>query len=139
MKTKITWIVVAVFVVGAIALVVSSKKGTSDQTPNGGGTTSAPHESINPNAGGSSAATSTSGKTYTLADLAKHAGASSCWTAINGKVYDVTSWIDQHPGGKDAILSTCGKDASSAFNGQHGGQARPAQELATFYIGDLSK
>ena len=66
-----------------------------------------------------------------------HKDATSCWTAINGKVYDVTSWINQHPGGRDAILSLCGTDGSAAFNGQHGGQARPAQELATFNIGIL--
>jgi len=78
-------------------------------------------------------------KTYTLADVAKHHSAASCWTAINGKVYDVTSWIPQHPGGQAHILALCGTDGSDAFNGQHGGQARPASELATFYIADLAQ
>ena len=142
MKTKITWGVIAIFIVGAIIIAVRNRDvQPADQTPNGAGSTSAPHETINPNATGSpnATATSSSAKTYTLADVAKHANATSCWTAINGKVYDVTSWIDQHPGGREAILSTCGKDASAAFNDQHGGQRRPAQELATFYIGDLAK
>ncbi len=75
--------------------------------------------------------------TYTLAQVAQHNNGASCWTAINGDVYDVTSWINEHPGGPQAILSLCGTDGSAAFNGQHGGQARPAAELATFKIGTL--
>lgn len=77
-------------------------------------------------------------KSYTLSEVARHASASSCWTAINGKVYDVTDWINQHPGGPERILNLCGTDGSAAFDNQHGGQSRPAQELASFYIGDLS-
>lgn len=134
MKTKITIAIVAIFVIGAIAIIVSNK-GSSQSASS---TTSASHETTNPGATTASTTTVT-GKTYTLADVAKHKGASSCWTAIDGKVYDVTLWIDQHPGGRDAILATCGIDASSAFNDQHGGQRRPAQELATFLIGDLAK
>ncbi|MGI9118235.1 MAG: cytochrome b5 domain-containing protein [Minisyncoccia bacterium] len=75
---------------------------------------------------------------YTMSDVSTHATSSSCWTAVNGSVYDVTSWVNQHPGGARAILGMCGKDASSAFNGQHGGQSRPESELASFKIGILN-
>ncbi len=75
---------------------------------------------------------------YTMSDIATHAIASSCWTAVNGSVYDVTSWINKHPGGSRAILGMCGKDASSAFDNQHGGQSRPEAELASFKIGVLN-
>ena len=85
-----------------------------------------------------SSTTAGAAASYSLADVAAHATQSSCWTAINGKVYDVTNWISQHPGGAQAILGLCGKDGSDAFNGKHGGQARPATELATFIIGTLS-
>jgi cytochrome b involved in lipid metabolism len=70
-----------------------------------------------------------------MTDVAKHNSASSCWTVVNGSVYDVTSWINRHPGGAGAILSMCGTDASNAFDDQHGGQRRPEQELASFFIG----
>ncbi len=76
---------------------------------------------------------------YTLATVAQHNSASSCWTAINGNVYDLTNWINQHPGGPGAILSICGKDGSAAFNDQHGGQRRPANELAGFLLAPLSQ
>ena len=80
-----------------------------------------------------------SASSYTLAEVATHNNPSSCWRAINGKVYNLTSWINQHPGGPEHILSICGIDGSSAFNAQHGGQSRPESELARFYIGTLSQ
>lgn len=76
---------------------------------------------------------------YTLAQVATHADSKSCWSAINGGVYDLTSWINNHPGGKFAILSICGKDGSDSFNGKHGGQARPMSELVNFKIGTLKQ
>ncbi len=81
----------------------------------------------------------TTTKSYTLAEVAVHKDSKSCWTAINGGVYDVTAWISQHPGGSGPILALCGKDGSSAFDNQHGGQRRPEQELAGFKIGTLKK
>jgi cytochrome b involved in lipid metabolism len=74
---------------------------------------------------------------YTLTQVATHNKKTDCWTTINGGVYNVTSWIDEHPGGADAIISLCGIDGSSAFVDQHSGQKRPANELATFKIGNL--
>lgn len=90
---------------------------------------------------GASSATSSvpSVDTYTLAQLATHNSASSCYTAINGSVFDVTPWISQHPGGAQAILSLCGVDGSGAYNAQHGGERRPANELASFKIGTLAQ
>ena len=74
---------------------------------------------------------------FAMADVKTHNSSTSCWTVVNGNVYDVTSWISKHPGGSSAIKGMCGVDASSTFNGQHGGQARPASELASFKIGIL--
>lgn len=85
----------------------------------------------------SASAPAPASKGYTMAQVAAHSNASSCWTAINGSVYDVTGFIHQHPGGAAAILSLCGRDGSAAFNGQHGGQRRPASELASFYLAPL--
>ena len=75
---------------------------------------------------------------YSAAQVATHDTATSCWSSINGNVYDLTSWINQHPGGEGAILSICGKDGTSAFENQHGDQSQPNQILATFKIGTLA-
>ena len=77
------------------------------------------------------------GAQYSMADVAKHSKPSSCWSAINGEVYNLTKWINQHPGGPGVIEMICGKDGTAAFNGQHSGQRRPANELAGFKIGSL--
>ena len=76
---------------------------------------------------------------YTLGEVQAHSNASSCWTIVNGNVYNLTSFVNSHPGGRSAILSLCGKDGSSAFSNQHGGQKRPENELKSLYIGIYKK
>ncbi len=75
--------------------------------------------------------------TYTLADVAQHKDSASCWTIVRGNVYDVTTWIGQHPGGEQAIRSLCGVDGTTGFSAQHAGERRPENELASFQIGIL--
>jgi cytochrome b involved in lipid metabolism len=142
MKTKITVGIVVLFIVGIIA--AAAINGGSKAPADSLGPTSAGSETLNPNASSTKQTVPvttpvSAEKSYTLAQVSAHKDATSCWTAINGGVYDVTSWIDQHPGGREAILSICGKDGTSAFTNQHGGQARPAAELASFKIGVLAK
>eukprot|EP01062_Namystynia_karyoxenos_P061628 TRINITY_DN539_c0_g1_i2.p1 TRINITY_DN539_c0_g1~~TRINITY_DN539_c0_g1_i2.p1 ORF type:complete len:683 (+),score=299.30 TRINITY_DN539_c0_g1_i2:89-2050(+) len=67
-------------------------------------------------AGGSGGAAQ---KEYTLADVAKHTTEGDCWVAVNGKVLNVTSFLNDHPGGKEAIMLYAGKDASEEFNMMH--------------------
>ncbi|MBO0596306.1 cytochrome b5 domain-containing protein [Nesterenkonia sp. E16_7] len=62
----------------------------------------------------------------------------SCWAVMSGTVYDLTDWIDQHPGGADRIEGLCGTDAAAAFEGQHGDQDGPEGQLAEFEIGTLA-
>ncbi len=59
---------------------------------------------------------------YTLADVSAHNSKTSCWTAIEGRVYDITKYINQHPGGS-AVLRGCGVDGTRIFNnvGAHRG------------------
>jgi cytochrome b involved in lipid metabolism len=46
---------------------------------------------------------------YTLEDVKKHSKANDCWTVYDGIVYDITSYIKSHPGGKK-IMAGAGKD-----------------------------
>ena len=52
----------------------------------------------------------TTSASYTLAEVKLHGTKTDCWTVVNGSVYNVTSWISQHPGGQMAITSMCGVD-----------------------------
>ena len=74
---------------------------------------------------------------YSLEDIALHNNENDCWTAVDESVYDLTSWINRHPGGREAILGLCGKDGSSAFNTKHGEQEKPVNQIASFKIGIL--
>ena len=84
-------------------------------------------------------ATATSTGSYTAAQVALHDTSKDCWASINGGVYNLTSWITQHPGGESAIATICGKDGSAAFDGQHGSDPRAQSMLATFRIGSLAQ
>ena len=74
---------------------------------------------------------------YSMANIAKNNSTSSCWAAISGKAYDLTAWISGHPGGAGAIVSICGTDATSVFQGRHGGQSGPASSLSAYLLGDV--
>ena len=76
-------------------------------------------------------------KTYTMEEVVKHNSKESCWSVIRGKVYDLTNWINKHPGGADKILRICGKDGTDLFVRQHGGKEKPEKILEIFKIGVL--
>jgi uncharacterized membrane protein len=92
-------------------------------------------ESASPAATATKSSSAKSG--YTMADVKKHSKASSCWSAVNGNVYDLTKWINRHPGGSSVIKAICGKNGTTMFNGQHRGQGRPASDLSKYKIGKL--
>ena len=78
-------------------------------------------------------------KTYTKDEVAKHNTPDNAWTIINKKVYNITKWIDKHPGG-NVILQGIGKDATSMFNHKGGGIGHSASAhkiLEKYYIGNL--
>jgi cytochrome b involved in lipid metabolism len=70
-------------------------------------------------------------------EVAKHNSASDCWSVVNGNVYNLTSYIQRHPGGQSALKNICGKDGSAAFANQHSNQGKPNNVLQGFLIGAL--
>ncbi len=55
-------------------------------------------------------------------ELALRNSQSECWVAYQGIVYDVTTFLSQHPGGANAIIPHCGtaEQFETAFSNQHG-------------------
>jgi cytochrome b involved in lipid metabolism len=80
----------------------------------------------------------TTASAYTMAKVKENNSATSCWSVINGKVYDLTKWINSHPGGASAIKGLCGIDGTSSFTAQHRGQGSPASNLANYLLGPLA-
>jgi L-lactate dehydrogenase (cytochrome) len=51
--------------------------------------------------------------------VAQHNSRESCWIIVHGKVYDVTDFLDEHPGGSKIILKHAGKDATQEYEPIH--------------------
>ncbi|GAQ91211.1 cytochrome b5 isoform [Klebsormidium nitens] len=71
----------------------------------------------------------------TASELAKHTGPASKWLAIDGKVYDVTRFVDSHPGGP-IITSALGRDATREFD-EFGHSAYARSLLEPLKVGQL--
>ena len=76
---------------------------------------------------------------YTMAKVKENNSAASCWSVINGNVYNLTQWINSHPGGPSVIRGLCGVDGTASFNGRHRGQGSPTATLASYLLGPLAK
>ena len=76
---------------------------------------------------------------YTMAKVKENNSANSCWSVINGNVYNLTQWINSHPGGPSVIRGLCGVDGTASFNGKHRGQGSPTATLASYLLGPLAK
>lgn len=77
--------------------------------------------------------------TITKAEVSAHKDAASCYSIISGSVYDLTMWVNMHPGGKGPILSLCGTDGTDRFMNKHKGAARYMTILARYKIGTLGE
>jgi len=79
-------------------------------------------------------------KVFRLSEIEKHNIAKgekkSLWTVIHDKVYDITQFLDEHPGGEEILIENAGIDSSEAF--EDVGHSSDAREmLAEYYIGEL--
>ena len=53
-------------------------------------------------------------KTFTMAEIATHNSKTDCWTVISGQVYELTDFVNRHPGGNE-VVRACGIDATTLF------------------------
>ncbi|KFK26373.1 hypothetical protein AALP_AA8G240100 [Arabis alpina] len=75
-------------------------------------------------------------KIFTLSEVSEHNQADDCWIIINGKVYNVTKFLEDHPGGDDVLLSSTGKDATDDF--EDVGHSESAREMMEqYYVGEI--
>mmetsp|Transcript_22930 Transcript_22930/g.38240 ORF Transcript_22930/g.38240 Transcript_22930/m.38240 type:complete len:130 (-) Transcript_22930:344-733(-) len=83
-------------------------------------------------------------KVFTEAEVAPHNSEADCWLIIgnesNGgpKVYDITKYLNDHPGGPEIMLDLAGKDADEMFEDiGHSSEAR--SKMKEYLIGSLKE
>merc|ERR1711935_163195 len=75
-------------------------------------------------------------KTFTFAEIKKHDKDEDCWMAINGNVYDITKFLNEHPGGSEVIMEVAGQDGTEGF--EDVGHSEDARDMLKEYlIGEL--
>nr|WP_289846396.1 cytochrome b5-like heme/steroid binding domain-containing protein [Thermococcus alcaliphilus] len=71
----------------------------------------------------------------TLEEVAKHSTENDCWVVIGNDVYNVTSLIDTHSGGREEIIAYCGTNATEVFFSKHDQSAY--EVLQSYYVGSI--
>ncbi|KAL3517800.1 hypothetical protein ACH5RR_020389 [Cinchona calisaya] len=75
-------------------------------------------------------------RVFTLSQVSEHNHSKDCWLIIGGKVYNVTKFLEDHPGGDEVLLSATGKDATDDFEDVgHSSSARAMMD--ELYVGEI--
>ncbi|CDQ64750.1 cytochrome b5 isoform X1 [Oncorhynchus mykiss] len=73
---------------------------------------------------------------YTLEEVKTHNKRTDAWLIIHDKVYNITSFLAEHPGGEDVLMAQAGTDATVSF--EDVGHSKDARAmLIKYYIGEL--
>jgi len=77
-------------------------------------------------------------KIITLEELRANKSRDKFYILVHGKVYDVTKFMDEHPGGDEVLLAEGGQDATEAFEDVgHSDEARAL--LPGMLVGDFEQ
>jgi len=72
----------------------------------------------------------------TRAEVKEHNNSGSAWLILDDRVYDITKFLDEHPGGEEVLLEQAGEDGTEAFEDVgHSSDARQMRDQ--FLIGEL--
>ncbi|KAH7105485.1 cytochrome b5-like heme/steroid binding domain-containing protein [Auriculariales sp. MPI-PUGE-AT-0066] len=76
-------------------------------------------------------------RVVTYEEWKQHQTKDSFYVLLHNKVYDVSKFLDEHPGGDEIIMAEAGKDASDAFEDVgHSEEAR--SKLPSMLIGEFA-
>lgn len=78
--------------------------------------------------------------TFTPAEVESHNSAKSCYITVGRNVYDVTEFVEDHPGGGDLILGYAGKDVAEIMKDEisHEHTEAAYEILTDYHVGFLS-
>jgi cytochrome b involved in lipid metabolism len=77
-------------------------------------------------------------RVYSRQEVAQHNTPSDAWIIINSKVYNISSWIEFHPGGEKVLLENMGLDATHCFQ-EIGHSHRAKAILDSLHIGHVKE
>ncbi|KAK2036706.1 cytochrome b5 [Colletotrichum somersetense] len=73
---------------------------------------------------------------FSQSKLVEHHDIKDIWISIRGKVYDVSDYVEDHPGGIEVLKDVAGSDATESF--EYVGHSEDAYKtLYKFQIGIL--
>ena len=96
-----------------------------------GAATATPTQAVSPSAPKSETAASAPAKfsipekEFTMEEVAKHNKKDDLWVVVKGVVMDLTNWLDEHPGGPQALMNFMGRDATEEFEMLHDDEVIP--------------
>lgn len=77
-------------------------------------------------------------KQFTYAQVKEHDNKKDVYMVVHDVVYDVTEFVDEHPGGEEVLLDVAGDDATEAFEDVgHSDEARDI--LKKYRVGVLKR
>uniref|UniRef100_A0A1D1Z874 Cytochrome b5 n=1 Tax=Anthurium amnicola TaxID=1678845 RepID=A0A1D1Z874_9ARAE len=72
-------------------------------------------------------------KRIPVSEVALHTSRKDCWLVIHGRVYDVTEFLEDHPGGDEVLIHASGTgDASQSF--EDVGHSSTAKSMMSSYL-----
>ncbi|KAJ3367791.1 fatty acid alpha-hydroxylase [Kappamyces sp. JEL0680] len=78
-------------------------------------------------------------KVFTKEQVAAHHTTGSLWVTVKGRVYDLTHFMDSHPGGEEILLQYGGQDVTDVLQDVHEHQHSDSayEMLEEYYVGDF--
>jgi len=75
---------------------------------------------------------------FSWQEVSKHNTPESCWMIVHGKVYNITEWLEKHPGGRQILLVSAGRDCTAGFESYHPFTEKARNVLHKYEIGTVS-
>lgn len=91
-----------------------------------------------PNKVAPEAAKDPQGKLISMDEVSQHdSPQKGIWVAIEGEVYDISDFVDAHPGGKNVILKHAGQDVTEVYTPVHPANAIAENLSSSQHLGQV--
>ncbi|OJK02495.1 hypothetical protein ASPACDRAFT_51036 [Aspergillus aculeatus ATCC 16872] len=78
-------------------------------------------------------------KLLSTEQISKHNSPNDCWIVVDNQVWDMTDFLEEHPGGPTVILKHAGRDATQPYSEVHASSLIKAKLSAEKHMGVLDE